>query len=145
MLQVTVILVIWLLVITILLIHLLIHYQNLTGSSNKKDLIGCLNNLISQTKNNHEEIENLSQTVKTEIEKNKDHLQKLGFLRFNPFTDTGGDQSFALSLLDENSNGVVISSLHSRESTRVYAKKIISGKSLGQVLSKEETEVIQKK
>ncbi len=140
---VTAILIIWLIVLTFFLVRLLLHYQSLTGTTNKKDLIGSLNNLISLTKTNREETDKLKKTLETEIANNKAHLQKLGFKRFNPFTDTGGDQSFALSLLDENNNGVVISSLHSRESTRIYAKRILAGKSANQVLSKEETEVIK--
>ena len=55
------------------------------------------------------------------------HLQKIGFIRYNPFKSTGGDQSFILSLLDDYNNGVVITSFHSRETTRIYAKKIKEG------------------
>jgi hypothetical protein len=51
-------------------------------------------------------------------------LQCVGLVRFNPFEDTGGDQSFALALLDKQGNGVVISSLHGRTATRFYAKAI---------------------
>jgi hypothetical protein len=51
-------------------------------------------------------------------------LQWLGVLRFNPFNDVGGDQSFALALVDGYGNGVVISSLHMRNMTRVYAKPL---------------------
>lgn len=54
-------------------------------------------------------------------------VQKIGFLRFNPFSETGGDNSFALTLLDRNNNGVIISSLYTREGVRVYAKSIEAG------------------
>lgn len=54
-------------------------------------------------------------------------LQKVGLIRFNPFGDTGGDQSFSIALLDVHNNGFVISSLHGRGNTRMYAKKIESG------------------
>ena len=54
-------------------------------------------------------------------------LQKVGFMRFNPFNDTGGDQSFAVALLDRENNGVVISSLYTREGVRTYAKYIENG------------------
>lgn len=47
-------------------------------------------------------------------------------LRFNPFagTGSGGNQSFATALLDEEGNGVVISSLYSREKMSVFAKPV---------------------
>src|SRR5678809_870381 len=39
-------------------------------------------------------------------------LQKVGVIRFNPFQDSGGDQSFAIAMLDQRGSGVVVSSLH---------------------------------
>ena len=64
-------------------------------------------------------------------------VQKVGFIRFNPFSETGGDNSFALTLLDKENNGVIISSLYTRESVRAYGKRIESGKPK-QPLSEEE-------
>lgn len=54
--------------------------------------------------------------------------QRVGLVRFNPYEDTGGNQSFALALLDANGDGLLISSLHGRASTRVYAKAVKGGK-----------------
>ena len=77
-----------------------------------------------------------------ELEKfSKVSVQKVGFLRFNPFHDTGGDQSFALALLDQGNNGMVISSLYTREGNRVYAKEISGGRPK-QALSDEEKKVL---
>jgi hypothetical protein len=52
------------------------------------------------------------------------HLQRLAIVRFNPFRDTGGDQSFAIALADGQGNGVILSSLHARDMSRVYAKPL---------------------
>ncbi len=68
-------------------------------------------------------------------------IQHVGVVRYNPFDDTGSNQSFALALLDAEGNGVVISSLHSRQQTRVYLKEIARGQSEAQ-LSGEETEAL---
>lgn len=54
-------------------------------------------------------------------------VQRIGLVRFSPFEDTAGDQSFALALLDSLGTGVIISSLHGRLNTRVYAKAITRG------------------
>lgn len=70
-------------------------------------------------------------------------ITKVGVVRFNPFKDTGGDQSFAIALLDSNNNGLVLSSLYTREGTRVYTKPIEAGKS-SYNLSDEEKEAINK-
>jgi len=63
---------------------------------------------------------------------------RVGLVRFNPFEDTGGNQSFALALLDGRGDGFVVSSLHSRTGTRIYAKAIAKGAS-DAALSGEET------
>ena len=68
-----------------------------------------------------------------------DHcLQKTSFIRFNPFNDVGGNQSFILVLLDNTNSGVIITSLHNRNNTRIYAKQIKNGRGKPATLSKEE-------
>ena len=67
----------------------------------------------------------------------------MGVVRFNPFADTGGDQSFAIALLDAEGNGLVLSSLHSRADTRIFAKQVQAGRSRHQ-LSDEEQDAIRK-
>lgn len=69
-------------------------------------------------------------------------LQKVGIVRFNPFADTGGQQSFAIALLDSRGTGFVISSLHSRQATRLYMKVVAEGKS-DTALGDEEAEAIK--
>jgi len=133
----------WLLILSFIVFRLFFHYQSLTKGLSQKDLISALNNFIAKTQTNQEAIESVKDHLAKEVTANQLHLQKVGFLRFNPFTDTGGNQSFILSLLDENGTGVVISSLHSRENTRVYAKAIDKGQCQDQILSKEERQVIR--
>jgi hypothetical protein len=69
------------------------------------------------------------------------HFARAGLVRFNPFPDTGGNQSFALAMLDESDNGFIVSSLHSRTGTRIYAKAIAGGRAEN-TLSTEEAEAI---
>lgn len=69
-------------------------------------------------------------------------LHKTGLVRFNPFRDIGGDQSFSLALLDGDDNGVVISSLYSRDGVRVYSKSINNKQSIKYPLSEEEKQAI---
>ena len=130
-------------VLSFLFYRLSSHYSSLTKDVSKKDLLSSLNQLISLSKENADTITKLSERLSSEINENKNHLQKIGFSRYNPFTDTGGDQSFTVALLDEKGDGLVISSLHSRENTRLYAKKVVSGLVDGQATSKEEQQVIK--
>ncbi len=69
-------------------------------------------------------------------------LQKVGMVRFNPFQDSGGDQSFAIALLDQGGSGIVISSLHGRAETRIFAKQVVNGRSTHS-LSDEEQQAIK--
>jgi hypothetical protein len=63
-------------------------------------------------------------------------------VRFNPFEDTGSDQSFAIALLDDRRDGIVLSSLHGRANTRLFAKPVEGGSSK-HTLSAEEAEAIR--
>jgi len=69
-------------------------------------------------------------------------FQRTGLVRYNPFEETGGNQSFALALLDADGDGWVLSSLHARTGTRVYAKAIVAGRS-DTGLSEEEAAAIK--
>lgn len=70
-------------------------------------------------------------------------IQKVGVVRYNPFSDAGGDQSFAVALLDAEGSGLVVSSLHSRTDTRVFAKPVRAGRST-YALSEEEQQAVKK-
>ncbi len=64
--------------------------------------------------------------------------QKVSIIRFNPFGDTGGDQSFSLAVLDSHDSGYVLTSIHGRGGTRVYVKPIDFGKSKYQLSAEEQ-------
>ena len=69
-------------------------------------------------------------------------VQRVALIRFNPFEETGGNQSFALALMDAAGNGLVISSLHARAGTRIYGKALVGGRA-ETALSAEETEAVR--
>lgn len=90
-------------------------------------------------------------TAKTDIQKDiatiqgklKKSIRGLEIMRFNPFPDQGSNQSFAIGMLNEEGNGVVLSSLYSRERMSVFAKPIKDNKSEYE-LSAEEKKVLEK-
>jgi hypothetical protein len=69
-------------------------------------------------------------------------FQRVGVVRFNPFEDTGGNQSFAVAVLDANADGFVLSSLHARGGTRMFAKSLTGGRA-DATLSAEESEALR--
>lgn len=68
-------------------------------------------------------------------------LKHVGLVRYKAFEDVGGDQSFALALLDDDQSGVVLAGLHGRSGDRIYAKPVQQGRS-SYALSQEEMEAI---
>lgn len=108
-----------------------------------KDLEEVIAEQLKRTKKTESDIEKLFKWNE-DLQKIADiSIQKVGVIRFNPFKDTGGDQSFAIALLNKDNNGLVISSLYSREGTRIYTKPIEKGES-SYHLSEEEKQAIQK-
>lgn len=95
---------------------------------------------IDELSTKHSHLKNFVDNIDARL---KTAIQKVHTLRFNPFRDHGGNQSFATSLLDENGDGVVISSLYSRDKVSVYAKPVTNGQSEFE-LSDEERESITK-
>ena len=85
-------------------------------------------------KKHDSQIINLEKKLQTSI-------QKISVVRFDALSDTGGKQSFALGLLDNHKNGVVISSMYTRNHVNIFAKEIINGESKHK-LTQEEQEVI---
>ncbi|MFQ3611404.1 MAG: DUF4446 family protein, partial [Fimbriimonadales bacterium] len=77
------------------------------------------------------------------LQSQTDHcLQRVGMVRYDAFPDIGGHQSFALAVMDEHGDGVVLSGIHSRQEMRVYAKPLQSHSSpIG--LSEEEKQAIR--
>lgn len=134
---------VWLAGLTFLFWRLRQSYEKLFRGSDKKDLLSVLNKLMKDSNLQDQQIKDL---IKTLEKTNKDslcHFQKIGLVRFNPFAGTGGDQSFCLALLDGEENGLVISSLHSRDTTRIYAKPVKKSKASGYELSTEEVQAIK--
>ena len=84
----------------------------------------------------------ISQELKELKRKNKFSVKKIGIVRFNPFKETGGDQSFSIALLDGHNDGVVITSLYTKEGNRMFAKPIKNGGS-EYLLSAEEKKAIE--
>lgn len=90
-----------------------------------------------------ERLARVESQIESVAERSRGAVQHVGVVRFNPFEDTGSNQSFALALLDDHANGIVISSLHSRQNTRLYLKPIAAGRS-ETALSEEESEALRR-
>ncbi len=104
---------------------------------------GNLKEVLAQFNDLEKNLEKLSEELKTLKQESQFSVQKVGIVRFNPFSEIGGDQSFSVALLDGKDDGVVVTSLYSREGNRVYGKPIKKGTS-EYSLSGEEKKAIEK-
>lgn len=108
---------------------------------NGKDIL----ELLRENNKKIEDVELINKELKTYIDKleNKTDrcMQKIGFIRYNAFRDTGSDLSFALAILDQNNTGIILNGIYSRETSNIYAKSIVNGKSEYR-LSEEETKAL---
>ena len=87
-------------------------------------------------------VEQLSADDRRLAERLSAAVQKVALLRYDAFEDVGGRLSFSCALLDDQGNGVVVTSINGRQDTRVYAKPVRGGTSEYN-LSEEEEEVIR--
>src|SRR3989338_9805329 len=119
---------IWLAILSIFLFKTIGHYRKLTKGVKGQTLDKVLEEIIDKLNLHDQQKQQLIKHLQKLEDLQKICFSKHALIRFNPFEDTGGDQSFVLALLDGANNGVVISSLHSRGGTRVYAKGVFGAK-----------------
>lgn len=133
---------IWLVGLSAWLYNTTRHYQRLIGTTGRENLKFILEKILADTEATETHIKKVEDSLDGLGKRSLGFVQKIGVVRFNPFSNTGGDQSFALAFLDGQDSGIVVLSLHGREGTRIYVKPIKVGKSLYE-LSKEEKQAIE--
>lgn len=105
------------------------------------DLIGPLETLQVRLDSNDERTERLRSDLDRLASRLPGRIQGVGLVRFQAFSDVGGEQSFSLALTDADGSGVALTSIYARDETRIYAKSLLDWSS-SQSLSFEEQEAI---
>lgn len=105
-----------------------------------EDTIVSLENNVVQLNKTKENMEKDIAIINAKLRKS---IRGLETIRFNPFPDQGSNQSFAIGILNEDGDGVVLSSLYSRERMSIFAKPIKNNKSEHE-LSTEEKEALKR-
>lgn len=133
----------WLVFLSVIFYNLNNHYQKLSKGLTKKGLKSVLEELLKNSEEGTKRVDELLEKIDKLEKESLFSIQKVGLVRFNPFSETGGNQSFSLALLDGQDSGFVITSLHSREITRMYAKEVKKGKQGSYELSAEEKRAVK--
>lgn len=139
-----VLILIWLLGLTFAIWQSRNFLQSLFPKSGERDIRKKFEEMSKMTVDFNKRLSNFDQQLSRVEKDGLRHIQQVELLRFNPYNDTGGDQSFAATLLDKSGNGLVLTSLHARAGTRVFAKPVKGGKALKYQFSQEEETVVRK-
>lgn len=123
--------------------RLLRRYQALVRGTAGESLEGVIEDCARRVRQLEGDLDDLKGFVEDIHLASRRHVQGLGVVRFNAFQNTGGDQSFALALLDGAGDGVVVSSLYGRDESRVYAKPVEQGSSRYALTAEEQQAVDQ--
>ena len=107
------------------------------------DILDCLMDQSAALATVSGRLDEISSRQSDQQEALRQSLSHVGIVRFNAFSDVGGEQSFAVAMLDSNRNGVVLSSVYGRQDSRVYAKAIVNGQG-ERALSDEEQQALAK-
>jgi hypothetical protein len=133
----------WLLLLNVRLNRAVRHYQRITRGVDGGDLKWILERELWRIQEATEKTETLARRTDVLATVQERCVQRVGLVRFNPFQDTGGDQSFSLAMLDAHGDGLVLTGMYSRKETRFYAKPI-RGNTSDYTLAPEELDAIQK-
>lgn len=133
---------IWNLMLTIFFIRLVRHYRGLTKEINGENLEKILEAILKEGRVSREDIDKIKEEISFLEKESYFHFQKAGLIKFNPFSDLGGNQSFSLALLNGKNKGLVVTALHGRQTTRLYTKLINGEKDIK--LSEEEIRAVKK-
>lgn len=127
------------------IIRLNMRIQKLLGGSSAKTIEGSLVKMKEDIESlTHFKDESTSYLLTVE-ERVKRSAQSIETIRFNPFKGTGdgGNQSFSTAIINENGDGVIISSLYSRERVSIFSKPVKNFNPEYE-LSEEEKEALSK-
>ena len=116
--------------------------QQLTRGSDERSLEAVLGQHLDRVRRVARDLDDVSARTAVLERDIRQSLGRVGLVRYNPFDDTGGNQSFALAIVDAAGDGFVLSSLHALAGTRVYAKAVSRGRS-DTALSDEESEALR--
>ncbi|MCF7833814.1 MAG: DUF4446 family protein [Candidatus Pacebacteria bacterium] len=117
--------------------------QRFFAGKKGKDLEDTIENLQLDILNLQEEKNKIQAQIAVLQKKAKESIRGVETIRFNPFPEQGGNQSFAIAMINEEENGVILSSLYARERMSIFAKPIKNGIS-EHSLTEEEKEALQK-
>lgn len=104
--------------------HLQQRYNSMMNGVEGQNLQQVLETHLTDIRNALRLLDQLTQSHQTTTQALEHCIRAPGIVRYNPFPDVGGDQSFSIALTDTHGNGCVLTSLYRHDTTRIYAKPL---------------------
>jgi hypothetical protein len=117
--------------------------QALLKGKNGTDLEKVILNQDREIKRLKSQVEVLTQTAEVLTGHAANSIQKVGMVKFNPFNEASANQSFTVAMLNHKNDGFLLSSLASRDGTRLYAKEISAGRTKYNLSEEEQRALTQ--
>ena len=124
-------------------VFLFFRLKTLLFEYDNKPLLETLNKIVKDLSEKEKRIKTNTKDIEAIVNNLKLCFQKMSIIRFNPFNETGGSQSFVVALLNKDNDGVILTALHARERTRIYTKEVISGKSVLDLSAEEKNALVK--
>jgi hypothetical protein len=133
----------WMVVLTFVVFQLRGHYHRLTTRTRKQSIDDMLDALLKQGAEIKKDQDWLRQELTAAQSQMQGAVQKIGFVRFNAFGKAEGEQSFAIALLNERNDGIIINFIYIHDGIRIYAKPVKGGKGERHELTEEEQQAVK--
>ena len=108
--------------------------KKISNGNNIEEMLKGYITKVEDVSNENKEIINFCNKLQNNVSLS---FKKIGIVKYNAFKNTGNDLSFALALLNDNNDGVILNGLYSAEMSNIYAKQIISGRCNNRLLEEE--------
>ena len=116
-------------------------YEVLQGSGRRDDFVTAVGRHVAEVGDLRGEVGRLREVLGDVRSDLADALRHVAVVRYDAFPDMGGQMSFSAAFVDENGDGLVITSINGRSETRTYAKAVRALSSVHN-LSQEELQAI---
>lgn len=115
----------------------------LRGNDPDVNIEELLNNLNDQIESSHKELRNINKTAADAKDTTMGAVSNMAVVHFDAFEGQSRELSFALCMLDNFHNGIILTSLYGDDGANVYLKEIVNGACKGE-LSEAETKALNK-
>jgi Protein of unknown function (DUF4446) len=117
-------------------------YARLLGGGGKnEDILAAVTRHITAVDRLDRKVDQLGRQSAEHRQRISGLVRTVGFVRYDAFSEMGGQLSYSLALLDEAGDGIVLTAINGRAETRSYAKEVKAGQSTHNLSDEEQAAI----